>query len=183
MRVFRPICSMRLSLARSARGLLLLAAMPVLFACRELPPEASSTTPSSSGAPDLDGRPGPSPATPVLPGPTNAVPSFAVLQSCAQPWPVGESSVGRVISMKLCLETIGAPAGAQVSLEIRAPKAFVYQRRDFILNAGPASPQRIDFLLPVAGTLIDSGGLAGRWNATFFMDGLAIAEEQFELSP
>jgi|CXWL01.1.fsa_nt_gi hypothetical protein len=120
----------------------------------------------------LDSRPGDATELPPL--------AFTAQVDTAAPQLVSLSVLDGVqVSIKLS----GAFAGSDVSVEFIAPEQTVYQRKETKLQGSVFDEQQLTFNLPVAGTLIDSGKLAGTWAARFELDGIELTTQTFELAP
>lgn len=94
--------------------------------------------------------------------------------------PDGALKVSEVHAVNLSLEVLNGPAGGAVHMELVAPSGLSYERQEQQLQAGKS---RLDFTVPVAGTLIQQVGMSGTWTAHFTLDGRELATQQYSLSP
>lgn len=85
----------------------------------------------------------------------------------------------RDVLVQLSLQ--GAVPNSQLAVEFLSPGGMPYERRERSIEGGGL--QVHDFLLPVAGTFIESAGLTGSWSARFFLDGVELTTADFEVAP
>jgi hypothetical protein len=116
-------------------------------------------------------------------GPESLYAPAVSIQSSLAYEPVGERRVGmaRQVTVDFTLE--GAPKDAEVVVEFRSPGDVPFERRKGRLVASGAMQQRVEFTLPVAGTVIDASSLSGAWTANLIIGGAPVASQDFELAP
>jgi hypothetical protein len=89
--------------------------------------------------------------------------------------------LGLIRTVNVNLDLIGVNPGT-VTLEFVAPSGQVFQSDRAELVGTAFENQQLSFSLPVAGTLIDSSSLVGRWTTRVFVSGVQMGDAQFEVA-
>lgn len=93
--------------------------------------------------------------------------------------PAGVMSLSAVNSVTLSAAVSGPTEGKTLAVELFSPQGFPYERREVVMTG--ANP-KIDFPLPVAGTMVQMSRLTGTWSARFYVNGALAATREFQLS-
>jgi hypothetical protein len=95
--------------------------------------------------------------------------------------PVSSVSLSAVRTVEVQVQIAGIAAGTEMVVEFRSPEGLPFERRTVTIQS--AEEQILTFELPVAGTLIDTAHLAGRWSARVFTGGVQRSSIPFEILP
>jgi hypothetical protein len=126
-----------------------------------------------------DVTPGNVPSEPKLPPP---LPPLVASTRLAYV-PAEARGLNAVNAVNVDLVVSGVNGQGQVDAEFIAPGQLPYERRSVQVSALPAETRTVSFSLPVAGTNVASTGLAGAWEARFFVNGEPVASAAFTLEP
>lgn len=96
--------------------------------------------------------------------------------------PATARSMGEVLSVTVHVEVHGSQGGHEVVANFEAPGGMPYERRAKQIDGTAFDTHQIDFVLPVAGTMIPQAGLSGVWVASLYHDGEKLAVPTFELT-
>ena len=96
--------------------------------------------------------------------------------------PSGVSRVSQVLAIRVRVEVKGSVGAHQLFAEFGAPGDVTYERKSASIEGDGFTPRTIDFVLPVAGTMIDAQQLSGTWTVRIFHDGQPLAAPTFELT-
>lgn len=126
-----------------------------------------------------DVTPGNTPSEPKLPPPLPPLVASTKLGFA----PTEARAINAVSAVDVDLVVSGVNGQGQVDAEFIAPGSMPYERRSVQVSALPAETRTVRFSLPVAGTNIASSGMAGAWEARFFVNGEPVASAAFTLEP
>ena len=96
--------------------------------------------------------------------------------------PEGAMAVAALQSLTAHVTVTGATDG-DIAIEFIAPGGTIYQRQAQPSANTPLTAQTFDFVLPVAGTWIDSNALTGTWEAVLMFGPAQLHDDTFELTP
>jgi hypothetical protein len=96
--------------------------------------------------------------------------------------PESARSMSEVLSVTVHVELHGSQGGHEVVANFEAPGGMPYERRAKQIDGTAFDTHQIDFVLPVAGTMIPQAGLSGVWVASLYHDGEKLAVPTFELT-
>ena len=95
--------------------------------------------------------------------------------------PANAISLADVNQIRVSVTLLNAGSG-QVSAEFFAPGDVPYQG-DFRALSGTPGIQTLQFSLPIAGTVAESGGMSGDWKVSLLLNGSPLTQQRFALSP
>jgi hypothetical protein len=95
--------------------------------------------------------------------------------------PQGATSLREVGYVTAYLDLSQLDGAADVVLEIQTPDGTPFQRNERQIRATLQDTTRVEFKLPVAGTLIQRKRMTGTWSAQFLVDGQPLAVTTFDL--
>lgn len=170
-----------------AVGLLALLA----FGCAQRPPDPGPTVEPQGPealAPEAVALPPPEYGSSVMEYGSSAMieplkPPALSATTCLSYQPATETRISTVRSVIACAKVVGAEGRRTLAVEFIAPGGFPYERREKELKGSAFETQLIEFDLPVAGTMIDTSRMSGKWSARFFLDGQPLATRTFDLLP
>ncbi len=113
---------------------------------------------------------------PLPPPPLSLQPSISIS-------PAGATRLKDVNSVLVKVELKGSAGPHEVIAEFGAPGTIPYERRVKAIAGSAFDVQTVEFVLPVAGTMIDQQNLSGTWTVALFHDGQKLSAPTFELSP
>jgi hypothetical protein len=96
--------------------------------------------------------------------------------------PAGATSIKEVLSVTVRVEIKGSEGPHELIAEFGAPGPFPYERRGKTISGSAFDVQTVEFVLPVAGTMIDQQNLSGTWSVALFHDGQRLSAPTFELA-
>jgi len=96
--------------------------------------------------------------------------------------PPGAHSPSTVRSVTATFSVVGVTASSDLDVEFSMPDGLPYEKRIATLNADPFNAQQLQFILPVAGTFIDTNDLNGTWQINLRLGGDILSAQTFELS-
>lgn len=105
-------------------------------------------------------------------------PSCAIVVERDPPTAQTASTV-RLVTFRLTVR--GEEAGNRVLVEFVTPSGIVYEQRSAALTGTRFDVQQRVFELPVAGTVIDTGSLTGRWTARCSVESRPLGTADFDL--
>jgi hypothetical protein len=118
-------------------------------------------------------------SSPVLDRPVppalSAIPDLEV-------FPPAASSVSAVRQIVVAFELVGAGAPSSASVEFINPSGAPYERQELSIEGSAFQTHRLEFVLPVAATAIDTSGMSGKWAARLAVDGQPVSIQTFELT-
>lgn len=79
--------------------------------------------------------------------------------------------------------TLEGGAGDALAVEFTTPDGLVYERQTLPIADAPFEVQAFDFVLPVAGTWIESQQLYGEWRAHVLVGDRELLAEPFTVAP
>lgn len=123
------------------------------------------------------------PAPQRLPGyelPVEPPPALSISSTVSME-PAGRTRLSEVRFVTVAFTLRGSGAG-EVTVVFFAPGGTAYEQREAKLKATPFEAQRLEFIVPVAGTSIDTGHMAGTWTAMLYLNGSEAASSGFELT-
>lgn len=97
--------------------------------------------------------------------------------------PAGTRSLSAVREVHVELTLSGVRGQGTLDVEFIAPGLLPYEKRSVAVQAPPSEQRSLRFTLPVAGTVISSSHMAGRWEVRFFLDGAPLTVADFPLEP
>jgi hypothetical protein len=175
----------------------LLPALLTLWACQQAPSPGIETGAENLARGTVDAEPSSrtaavAPSKPTRPSrdlhdhptlhPVVQAPPALSVQTQATASPAGAVSKGLVDSITLSVDLLGADPG-ELALEIIAPNGTPYERHATQMQGTAFDAQHFEFVLPVAGTWIDSQSLTGSWSANVFVAGVAQQALTFDIEP
>jgi hypothetical protein len=92
----------------------------------------------------------------------------------------------RLVDLKFAtiyFNVIGAGEPSQASVEFVAPNGLKYELRTQALVGTAFDRQKLEFRLPIVGTVIQLSRLHGPWKADLRVDGKLVATQGFEIAP
>ncbi len=96
--------------------------------------------------------------------------------------PPATRSPSIVRSVTASFSVIGVTAASDFDVEFTMPSGLPYEKRIAPLIADPFNLQQLQFVLPVAGTFIDSNDLTGTWQVSLRLGGNVLTTQTFELA-
>lgn len=96
--------------------------------------------------------------------------------------PTDASTLSTVRRAVVEISATGVQEPGGFELEWQTPTGVVFQRSAQQLVGSPFDQHQLEVDLPVAGTLIDSSGLAGSWKVHCYLNGAKLAQASFELT-
>ena len=96
--------------------------------------------------------------------------------------PATARSMSEVLAVTVHVELRGSQGGHEVVANFEAPGGMPYERRAKPIDGTAFDTHELDFVLPVAGTMIPQAGLSGVWVASLYHDGERLAVPTFELT-
>ncbi len=96
--------------------------------------------------------------------------------------PAGATLQSPLDFITLGVDLYGATPG-EVAIELIAPGGSMYQRFATELTGEATQIQHVEFVLPVAGTWIDSQAMTGTWYAHVYFQGSERLTQPFDLDP
>jgi len=145
------------------------------------PPPTKSTTATPAYVGAKIERPDLLVDKPTLHLPTHVPPTFS-LQTGATLSPSGNTSKSMVDAVTVSVDMIGTPA-TELAVEFVSPSGTPYERRTVQATGSVDDAQHFDFVLPVAGTWIDSQAITGQWTARIFLAGAEQPAATFTIDP
>jgi hypothetical protein len=95
--------------------------------------------------------------------------------------PDQSAGIDQLRSVDFAIQVPNAEGSLQVTLELETPGGLPFEKWERNATAPAGQPVQVDFTLPVAGTLITQGKLAGTWKATVRVDGKILQRKSFEI--
>ena len=96
--------------------------------------------------------------------------------------PPNAHSPSTVRSVTVTYSVIGVTAPSDLDVEFTMPGGLPYEKRTSTLTADPFNPQQLQFVLPVAGTFIDTNDLTGSWQVNLRLGANVLSTQTFELA-
>jgi len=96
--------------------------------------------------------------------------------------PPDARSPSMVRSVTARFSVIGVTAPSNLDVEFTMPGGTPYEKRTATLDADPFNPQQMQFVLPVAGTFIDTNDLTGSWQVNLRLGANVLSTQTFELA-
>ncbi len=109
-------------------------------------------------------------------------PPLAVSSSVAYQ-PSGDIHLSTLRSVSVAFTVIGAGANDLATIEFVAPSGSPYETRPAPLTGTAFDEQRLEFSLPVGGTLVETAQMTGTWKAVLLIDGQVAAAPAFDINP
>lgn len=98
--------------------------------------------------------------------------------------PTGAPRLRDVQAAEVEVEVSGGALGArELSALFVSPQGLAWERQSKRVSVSAGATVTVRFTLPVANTLIEDQGLAGRWSVTTLDDGVEQASTTFEVAP
>ncbi len=118
-------------------------------------------------------------------GPPLAQPTPPALSAMAQLniFPPQVTSISAVRQVTVAFELVGAGFPNVASVEFVNPAGEPYERQEVAIEGSAFVARRLEFVLPVAATAIDTGRMSGVWTARLMIDGRSMRDQTFELTP
>jgi hypothetical protein len=96
--------------------------------------------------------------------------------------PETASSVNEVLSVTVRVELKGSQGAHEVIANFEAPGSMPFERRVKVIDGSAFDTHVVEFVLPVAGTMIPQTGLSGIWTVALYHDGEKLTAPTFELT-
>ncbi len=96
--------------------------------------------------------------------------------------PLNTTQVSELREVHVTVDVSGVDP-SELALEFVSPEGDVFERQTARLTERRTVAQSVEFLLPVAGTLIASTQRVGTWQARLFHDGAPVQTLSFEVTP
>ena len=97
--------------------------------------------------------------------------------------PPSARSIGEVLAVTVRVEVRGSQGTHEVIANFDAPGSMPYERRAKVIEGSAFDAHVVEFVLPVAGTMIAQAGLQGTWSVPLYHDGEKLGAPTFELTP
>jgi hypothetical protein len=97
--------------------------------------------------------------------------------------PPGDVHLSNLRSVSVAFTVIGAGANDLATIEFVPPSGSPYETRPAPLTGTAFDEQRLEFSLPVGGTLVETAQMTGTWKAVLLIDGQVAAAPAFDINP